>query len=100
MFAVNDLVAFALIDHVKTRLGLRVPEDVAVVGFDDLPEAAWLGYRLSTFRQDPLDLAERAVAQLEERAADPSAPPVSLRIEARLMIRDTFRPVTDGASLP
>lgn len=100
VFAVNDLVAFALIDHLKSRLGLRVPEDVAVVGFDDLPEAAWLGYRLTTFRQDPLDLAERAVALLEDRAADPSAPPVSLRIEARLMIRDTFRPEADGASLP
>ncbi len=97
VFAVNDLVAFALIDHLKGRLGLRIPEDVAVVGFDDLPEAAWLGYRLTTFRQDPLDLAERAVALLESRAADPSAAPVSLRIEARLMIRDTFRPVADGA---
>jgi len=97
VFAVNDLVAFALIDHLKNRLALRVPEDVAVVGFDDLPEAAWLGYRLTTFRQDPLEMAERAVALLEDRAADPAAAPVSLRITARLMIRDTFRPLGDGA---
>lgn len=97
VFAVNDLVAFALIDHLKTRLGLRVPEDVAVVGFDDLPEAAWLGYRLTTFRQDPMEMAERAVALLEKRAADPSAAPASLRIAARLMVRDTFRPMDDGA---
>lgn len=100
VFAVNDLVAFALIDHLKNRLGLRVPEDVAVVGFDDLPEASWLGYRLTTFRQDPLEMAERAVAFLEDRAANPSAAPVSLRLAARLMIRDTFRPVDDGALAP
>ncbi len=100
VFAVNDLVAFALIDHLKSRLALRVPEDVAVVGFDDLPEAAWLGYRLTTFRQDPLEMAERAVALLEDRAIDPAAAPVSLRITARLMTRDTFRPLDDGAPAP
>ena len=102
VFAVNDLVAFALIDHLKTRLGLRVPEDVAVIGFDDLPEAAWLGYRLTTFRQDPMEMAERAVALLENRAADPSAAPVSLRVPARWMVRDTFVPVGDfpGHGLP
>ncbi|WP_026789679.1 LacI family DNA-binding transcriptional regulator [Pleomorphomonas oryzae] len=92
VFAVNDLVAFALIDHLKTRLGLRVPWDVAVVGFDDLPEAAWLGYRLTTFRQDPMEMAERAVALLEERASVPTASPVSLRLAAKLRVRDTFRP--------
>lgn len=102
VFAVNDLVAFALIDHLKTRLGLRVPENVAVVGFDDLPEAAWLGYGLTTFRQDPMEMAERAVALLEERAAVSTAPPVSLRLAARLMVRDTFRPVDNilGAYRP
>lgn len=95
VFAVNDLVAFALIDHLKTRLGLRVPEDVAVVGFDDLPEATWLGYRLTTFRQDPMEMAERAVALLEGRAAAPTTAPISLRIAARLMVRDTFRPLAN-----
>lgn len=92
VFAVNDLIAFALIDHLKIRLGLEVPRDVAIVGFDDLPEAAWLGYRLTTFHQDPNEMAERAVALLEDRAADPTGAPLSLRIAARLMTRDTFRP--------
>ncbi|PKR89975.1 transcriptional regulator [Pleomorphomonas diazotrophica] len=100
VFAVNDLVAFALTDHLKIRLGLRVPEDVAVVGFDDLPEAAWLGYRLTTFRQDPMKMAERAVALLEERATTPSTAPVRLRIAAQLMVRDTFSPPNDGAFGP
>lgn len=91
VFAVNDLVAFAVVDYVRTRLGRRVPQDVAVVGFDDLPEAEWLNYRLTTFRQDPLDMAELAVGLLEDRTADPSAVPVQLRIAARPVGRDTFR---------
>lgn len=100
VFAVNDLVAFALIDHLKTRLGLHIPEDVAVVGFDDLPEAAWLGYRLTTFRQDPMEMAEHAVALLEERATTSSAAPVRLRIATKLMVRDTFSPPNNGAFGP
>lgn len=100
VFAVNDLVAFGLIDYLKTRLGVGVPQHVAVVGFDDLPEAAWLGYRLTTFRQDPVEMAERAVALLEERAANPAAPPVSLRVAARLTVRQTFRPQDEGVTAP
>lgn len=100
VFAVNDLIAFALIDHLKVRQGIQIPEDVAIVGFDDLPEAAWLGYRLTTFRQDPAEMAERAVALLEERAADPTGAPLSLRIAARLMIRDTFRPQGEATRSP
>jgi len=94
VFAVNDLVAFALIDHVRHRAGRRVPEDMAVVGFDDLPEAAWLSYRLTTFRQDPHEMAEQAVSLLEERAAHPATPPVRMRVPTALVTRDTFRPVT------
>lgn len=100
VFAVNDLIAFALIDYLRNRRGLRAPEDVAIVGFDDLPEAAWLGYRLTTFRQDPLDMAERAVALLEERAANPTGAPVRLRITAQLVVRDTFCPLANGATAP
>lgn len=94
VFAVNDLVAFALIDHARLRAGLRVPDDLKVVGFDDLPEAAWLNYRLTTFRQDPLDMAEQAVSLLEERAAAPQAPAVRLRVPAALILRDTFHPAS------
>lgn len=92
LFAVNDLIAFGAIDHLRTTIGLRVPEDVAVVGFDDLPEAGWLAYRLTTFRQDPLTMAEKAVALLEARSGHPSSAPVTLRVEADLKIRDSFRP--------
>lgn len=91
VFCVNDLMAIGLIDRARDRYGLRIPQDVAVIGFDDIPEAAWDAYRLTTFRQDPEKMAEATVAQLERRLADPDAPPGLLRLEAALVERGTTR---------
>ncbi|WP_417767128.1 LacI family DNA-binding transcriptional regulator [Stappia sp.] len=91
VFCVNDLMAIGLIDRARNRYGLRIPDDVAVIGFDDIPEAAWDAYRLTTFRQDPEKMAEAAVAHLERRLADPDAPPGLLRLEAAFIERGTTR---------
>jgi DNA-binding LacI/PurR family transcriptional regulator len=53
IFCANDLLAIGAIDAIRTRLRLRVPEDVLVAGFDDIPMAGWAGYQLTTFVQDP-----------------------------------------------
>ncbi|GAA3120453.1 LacI family DNA-binding transcriptional regulator [Streptomyces rameus] len=58
VFAGNDLQALGLYEAAR-ELGLRVPEDVSVVGFDDLPVARWVGPPLTTVRQP---LAEMAAA--------------------------------------
>jgi DNA-binding LacI/PurR family transcriptional regulator len=91
VFCVNDLMAIGLIDRARGHFGLRIPQDVAVIGFDDIPEAAWDAYRLTTFRQDPEKMAEAAVAHLERRLADPDAPPELLRLEAAFVERGTTR---------
>lgn len=51
IFGINDIMAMGAIDALKLTYGLRVPEDVMVAGFDDIPEAARLPYRLTTVRQ-------------------------------------------------
>jgi DNA-binding LacI/PurR family transcriptional regulator len=51
VFVGNDHMAFAVMDVLRYELGLRVPEDVSVVGFDDVPPAAWPAYNLTTYRQ-------------------------------------------------
>lgn len=55
IFVANDHMAFSVIDVIRDELGLRVPEDVSVVGYDDAPEGAWGGYKLTTVKQ-PGDL--------------------------------------------
>ncbi|WP_447555243.1 LacI family DNA-binding transcriptional regulator [Vreelandella sp. EE22] len=54
VFAANDHMAVAVIDTLRAELGLRVPEDVGVVGFDNMPIASWPGYQLTTVQQ-PLE---------------------------------------------
>jgi DNA-binding LacI/PurR family transcriptional regulator len=70
IFCENDLMAMAVLDTARGR-GLRVPEDLAVIGFDDIPAAALPAYALTTVAQDAQAMAEAAAALLEERIDDP-----------------------------
>src|SRR5690606_2277750 len=90
VFCVNDLMAFGLIDHLR-QTGLRVPEDVSVVGFDDLPMAAWAPYSLTTIRQDPERIAREVVRILDARASRPDGPPMLITFPVELVVRRTVR---------
>ncbi len=54
VFCVTDLLAVGFMDVARHEFDLRVPEDLCIVGFDDIEEADWQAYRLTTFSQ-PLD---------------------------------------------
>jgi DNA-binding LacI/PurR family transcriptional regulator len=92
VFCVNDPIAFAVMDHARHVRGLAVPEDVAVIGFDDVPEADWHAYRLTTFRQDPDAMARCAVALLDRRQCQPALPPAREDLAAPLVVRHSFIP--------
>ncbi|MGV6872270.1 LacI family DNA-binding transcriptional regulator [Pseudochelatococcus sp. B33] len=92
VFCANDQIAFGVMDVIRLELGLAVPRDVAVIGFDDVPEAAWLSYRLTTFRQDPIAMADRAVELIGRRLAEPDMPPAYERIIPDLVVRQSFVP--------
>lgn len=70
IFVGNDHMAFAVMDTLRHDLGLRIPEDVAIVGFDDVPLAAWPSYNLTTVRQPLNRMVEATVdmliAQIDE----------------------------------
>jgi len=69
----NDTIAIAAL-NVARELGLAVPEDVAIVGFDDIAAAGWPIVGLTTVRQPTALMAARAVELLVERIADPALP--------------------------
>ncbi|MBP2448743.1 LacI family DNA-binding transcriptional regulator [Rhizobium leguminosarum] len=92
VFCANDQIAFGLMDVLRLEARLCVPEDVAVIGFDDVPESSWLSYQLTTFRQDPLTMAQRAVELMERRLENPDAPPGYERVIPELVIRQSFKP--------
>ena len=63
IFSSNDQMALGVL-HGARLAGLRVPDDLALVGFDDIPEAAYLAPPLTTVRQDFPELGRRCVARL------------------------------------
>jgi DNA-binding LacI/PurR family transcriptional regulator len=65
----NDMQAIATMDRLERR-GLRVPEDVSVVGYDDVPLAAHCRIRLTTVRSDALQMGRRAVELVVGAARD------------------------------
>ena len=72
IFCVNDVMALAALDAARD-LGARVPEDLAIIGFDDVTMAGWASYRLTTVRQPLARMAVEAVDLVEAQLADPKA---------------------------
>ncbi|NRP72421.1 HTH-type transcriptional repressor CytR [Ensifer psoraleae] len=72
-FCMNDFVAVGVLEAV-TELGLRVPRDFAIVGFDDLPCAEMSSPRLATMRVDRVALGREAVGMMHFRFRHPEAP--------------------------
>lgn len=73
VFCANDLTAFGAVDAARS-LGLRVPEDVWIVGYDDIAMASWDVFDLTTVRQPTAEMARVAVRLLLERIAHPRTP--------------------------
>jgi DNA-binding LacI/PurR family transcriptional regulator len=86
VFAASDLMAAGAL-HALRRLGRRVPDDVAVIGFDDSPSAQQTDPRLSTIRQ-PLDaMGTRLVGELLAQLADPERDPSHVVLDTQLILR-------------
>ncbi|MBW3245624.1 LacI family DNA-binding transcriptional regulator [Epibacterium sp. DP7N7-1] len=96
VFVANDHMAFAVMDVLRFELGLRIPEDVSVVGYDDVPPAAWRAYNLTTIRQRAnLMVAETVRAMFEQIDTPDTASPCHVQIEAPLILRGSAR-IPDG----
>jgi LacI family transcriptional regulator len=94
LFCVNDLSALGAIDGAKS-LGLRVPDDLWVVGYDDIDLASWTSYGLTTVHQPLTEMTEAAVELLLGRIDDPARPFTHKQFESKLMIRTS----TAGAEI-
>ena len=91
VFVANDHMAFAAMDVLRFELDLRIPDDVSVVGFDDVPPAAWPAYDLTTVRQEASAMVVETVRLLLANIADPGTPPRGVRLPARLITRGSAR---------
>lgn len=82
----SDLIAFGVINAMRKR-GVRVPEDVWIMGVDGLPMSAWEVFDLTTVEQPIHDMAARAVELLIERIQGSTSDPVNDSLETRLIVR-------------
>jgi LacI family transcriptional regulator, xylobiose transport system transcriptional regulator len=87
----NDLQALGVYEAAR-RAGLRIPQDLSVVGFDDIPFAGWSAPPLTTVRQPFRDMGETAARILLSLAA--GEPPAQTRVElgTTLVVRDSTAP--------
>ncbi|NPV86108.1 MAG: LacI family DNA-binding transcriptional regulator [Anaerolineae bacterium] len=86
VFAVNDLFALGAMQAVREH-GLRIPQDVAIVGFDDIPLASFPEIQLTTVAQPKREMGQLAFAMLQQRMTSPTSPPQRTLLEPHLVIR-------------
>jgi LacI family repressor for deo operon, udp, cdd, tsx, nupC, and nupG len=86
IFAVSDTLAIGAINGVRGA-GLRVPEDIAVIGFDDIAVAAQIDPPLTTVAQPMKELGETAARLLLQRLRDPHAQVPGVLLPHRLILR-------------
>lgn len=92
IFSVNDIMAMAAMDVLRQRFSVRIPEDVMVAGFDDIPDARRWPYRLTTVRQPVEEMVEETLKILHlDDPESPIPPAIDTVVPGRLIWRDTIR---------
>ncbi len=91
IFASNDVMAFGVMDAIREK-GKRIPEDMSVVGFDDIPQASIIHPALTTVRQPLRNMGSIAAQLLFDLLKKPSLPPKRIELPTGLVVRDSCQP--------
>ena len=94
IFAANDDMAAGVL-RVANRLGIDIPGELSIAGFDDIPLARQVEPALTTIRQPLVRMAERAARMLAANDGDAKIDPVSDCVAAAIKIRDSTGPAPD-----
>ncbi|GAA3237555.1 hypothetical protein GCM10020256_57100 [Streptomyces thermocoprophilus] len=97
IFAGSDLQALGVLEAAR-RKGLSVPEDLSVVGYDDVPAAQWSSPPLTTVHQPLRQMAEEA-ARMLLAPQDPARPTRRMELATKLVVRQSTAP-RDPATAP
>ena len=91
MFVANDHMAIRVMDVLRSEYGLKIPEDVSIVGYDDVPAASWGGYGLTTVAQPCAPMVETTVAILLEQVEQRAVQKRAAVLPATLVVRTSAR---------
>jgi DNA-binding LacI/PurR family transcriptional regulator len=89
MLCPNDLFAIGLMDRLRARAGTRFPDDMAVIGFDDIPMGAWEGNSLTTVRLPISRMAARAAEVIARSNSEDEALDETIWIPCRIVARSS-----------
>lgn len=96
IFAINDMVALGVYLAAE-ELGLVIPKDLAVVGFDDIPLASMIKPRLSTVSHPKQEIGRLAADLLIARIKGDQSPPKLLQLQSKLVIRESTLMVANNS---
>jgi LacI family transcriptional regulator len=97
IFASNDVMAMGAMDAIRS-CGLRVPEDVSILGFDDIPQAALVRPALTTVRQPLEQMGRLATQMLIDKLRNPEKEISRVELPTQLIVRDSTLPSRDRVS--
>ncbi len=95
IFASNDVTAFGVMEAVRD-CGLRIPENISVVGFDDIPQASHVRPTLTTVRQPLEQMGRMAARMLLDNIKNPGRVAKRVELSTSLIIRESCRPLEVG----
>ena len=88
IFASNDCMAMGVIDAIRDH-GLKIPDDISVIGFDDIPQASLVRPALTTVQQPLEQMGRLATQMLLEILTNTDSKPHRIELPTQLMIRDS-----------
>ena len=96
LFCINDIIAYGCIQALKDA-GFRIPEDVSVIGFDNLPSDDFMEPRLTSVKVSNGHMGFRAMRLMLDRIADPSRPREKVLVGGELIVRDSVKTLSGRA---
>jgi len=91
IFCANDLMGMAVLDYAKRKLNIKVPKDLAVIGFDDTPMASWPEYQLTTINQPVSRMVEATIMRLMNAIHSPGDETIIKKIRGSIIKRSSTR---------
>jgi LacI family transcriptional regulator len=92
IFALTDVTAVGVM-HAVTEMNLKIPQDISVIGYDDLPIASYTIPPLTTIAQPFVEMGEKAVELLLQQIENRDLPPEKAVLATRLVLRSTTAPL-------
>jgi DNA-binding LacI/PurR family transcriptional regulator len=92
IFVASDQMAIAVMDALRSVLGLSIPQDISIVGFDNVPQASWAAYHLTTFEQPVTAMVDAAASLLVGQLERGALAPRNLVIPGELLERGSTAP--------